>query len=274
MRMLSMAILLFATATFAAAQTGTLTVKAGTKVPYTISSTMDMTESVQGNDVAINRVIESRTSLTAKKIAKNKIDWVLDVSRMHMRMTNPMAGKPVDSNLKVKPTQFSTDQTGHLLGVAMLDPAFKQAMQSSGQGSQIELMFSPMLRRAVKPGDSWEETRQDTSEVQEGVGGTMVVHVTTRYTYEGDVDTLSTKAARVRYETTSLAIDGSLEAQGAKMTIDGDGTGGGLTYYSLNDGLMLNSTANMETSVRISMTSPQELIIPVTQKLSTTTVRK
>ncbi|HVZ41626.1 MAG TPA: hypothetical protein VHI13_20265 [Candidatus Kapabacteria bacterium] len=269
-----MAILLFATATFAAAQTGTLTVKAGTRVPYTISSTMDMTESVQGNDVAINRMIESQTSLTARKIARNKIDWVFDVSHMHMRMTNPIAGKPVDSSLKVKPMLFSTDQAGRLLAVTSLDPALKQAMHSPGQGNSMEQMFSPALRRTIKVGDSWEETRQDTSEVQEGVGGTMVVHVTTRYTYEGDVDTLNTKASRVRYETTSLSIDGSLEAQGAKMTIDGDGTGGGLTYYSLNDGLMLNSTANMQTSVRISMTSPQELIIPVTQKLSTTTVRK
>ena len=100
----------------------------------------------------------------------------------------------------------------------------------------------------------------------------MYISRTTLYHYDGVVDTLKTKADRIRAEVTSMTIQGSGEVMGTSMTIDGDGVSATTGYYSAKDGILLASSTDAEISMRMAM--GEQMVIPMTFKNMMNMVRK
>jgi len=256
------------------AQTGSITVKGGAKFNYDVVASMHVSQSIQGQDMTIDSKTVGDVLLVAKKVAPSKIDWNYGLTKAHVRMEGAMFPKPIDSTIKGKSADFSTDLQGRITSIADLRSTMDPMMAMGFQQNTMGQLFSPLLQKTAKPGDSWEEKTADTMDNPAAPGVTMIIKRTTKYTYDGVFDTLKTKAARVRSEVTSMTIEGSGTVQGMEMAIDGDGTSVNANYYQVDNGILVASNGETEMNTRIALTGPMELVIPMTMKMNTSTVRK
>ena len=153
------------------------------------------------------------------------------------------------------------------------DPAMS-AIGGGLQRNSADQLFSPLLSRSLNVGDSWEETYRDTVDNPALKGARLIVAQTLRYTYEGTADTLATRTVRVRSEVTSMSLDGDMTYNGGSVRIDGQGTGRGSYYYSVADGMLVNSDLNSTINMRMVPRGQMSMIIPVIYKTTTTMARK
>lgn len=256
------------------AQTGSITVKGGAKFNYDVTATMHISQSVQGQDMTIDSKTDGNVILVAKKVDNTKIDWNYGLQKARIRMEGAMFPKPIDSTIKGKSADFTTDLQGRITSIADLQSTMDPMMAMGFQQNTMGQLFSPLLHKTVKAGDSWEEKTADTMDNPAAPGVTMIIKRTTKYTFDGIVDTLKAKAARIRSEVTSMSIEGSGSVQGMEMTIDGDGTALNATYYQADNGILMAAVGETEMNTRIALNGPMELVIPMTMKMNTATVRK
>jgi hypothetical protein len=255
------------------AQTG-IAVKGGAKFSYAVASTSNVTQSIQGQDMEIATATDGTLELAVKKVAADKIDWTYGITKAHLKMSGGAIPKPIDSTIKGSVSPFSTDINGRVTSEPRLSDEL-QALSSGGfQKNTVTQMFSPLLQRSIKPGESWEQTTADTIDNPAMAGVTMVSKRTIKYTYDGVVDTLKSKLARVRTEVTSMSLEGSGEAQGMKFMIDGDGTMLTTSYYGTDNGILFAAASDGEINARISLTGSMQMVIPMTVKLTSNMLRK
>jgi hypothetical protein len=256
------------------AQTGSITVKNGAKFTFAVNAVSNISESVQGQDMTIDSKTDGTIDLAAKKVSPKQIDWTYGLTKAHLNVTGSMLPNSVDSTIKGKPSNFSTDLNGHITAMPKLGNELQILSMGGFQKTSLSQMFSPLMTRSLKAGDSWEETSSDTIDNPAMAGITMMAKRTTKYTFDGVVDTLHMKLARVRTEVTSLALEGSGEMQGMKMAIDGDGTTTTTSYYATDNGILHTALTDGEINARISITGGMEMVIPMAIKLNSTMVRK
>jgi hypothetical protein len=260
-----------------AGQASTLNVKKGDMFSYNVDMLLEMTQTMGGQDISTSAQSSASGELAAVDASKGRIDWSYAMKDMRVKITSPMMpGQAKDTVIEVPTQHFTTDNGGRIVSIQKLSSEssqMMQLMQSLSSRKQLRQWFAPEMLSGHKSGDSWTEKGTDTV-TNEGMGMEMRTTSDTRYTFEGTVDTLGIKAARLRVETTSMQIEGSLSMSGMDMAIDGDGVTSGTAYYSLSDGLLLVNNSETQTNSRVSMSGQAEMVIPMTQKISTMIVRK
>jgi len=257
------------------AQQGSIDVKKGATFSYTTDTKMDIVQSFQGQEVKMVSTTNGTMELAAKNVTPNSIDWSYAIKKLRVTMKAAMLpGGGTDTTMKGTTLMFSTDKAGRISNPEKLaaDPMLA-AVGGGMQGSTLGQMFSPTLSRSLTVGQSWEESTSDTIANPALQGAKILLTKTTRYTYEGTVDTLKTKAARVRVEVTSMTMGGEGSMGGMNFRMDGDGSSLGSGYYSAADGLLLASSADMTMNMRIVTTGQMEMVIPMTYVLKSTTMR-
>jgi hypothetical protein len=219
--------------------------------------------------------MESTADLAAKKIGKEQIDWTYGLARMRVLMESPMLpGGKVDTTYKGEEAKpFTTDLSGRLTKRPDVSNDLQAVTGGVLQAGAVETMFSPILARGAKPGDSWEEKSYDTVSNPALAGIAMIITRNTKYTFEAIVDTLGRKSTRLRADVTGMTIEGEGEYQGATMNIDGDGTATTTSYYGVEDGMLLASATESEVSTRMTISGPMQVVVPMSYKVSATTVR-
>ncbi|MDB5033178.1 MAG: hypothetical protein JWQ98_419 [Chlorobi bacterium] len=272
--MMMMAAISMITAGTAFSQTNALGVKKGSRATYEMSTKSDVVQTVQGQDLTVNSTGTATLELGVRNLAKDHIDWTFTLAKMRLVMGSPSApSMKKDTTVRGKPMPFTTDLNGKV--TAMFSPEADQTgkMMMGLRRTSVAEFFSPALTRTLKPGDSWEEKSTDTIENAQLQGAKIYVERTTKYTFDGDVDTLKAKTVRLRTEVTSMSISGAGSIQGLKLDIHGDGTSTATNYYT-GDGLLLVSGSIGEMNMRVMTTGQVEMVIPITYKFSSSTVRK
>ncbi len=257
------------------AQQGSIAVKKGTTFSYATDTKMDIVQSFQGQEMTMVSNTTGTMELSAKNVTASAIDWNYAIKKLRVTMKAAMLpGGGTDTTMKGSTLSFSTDKAGRISNPEKLaaDPMLA-AVGGGMQGAAMGQMFSPALARTLTVGQSWEESTIDTIVNPALQGAKILLTKTTRFTYEGTVDTLKTKAARIRTEVTSMTIGGEGSAAGMSFRMDGDGASLGSSYYSVADGLLLASSADMTMNMRLMMTGQMEMVIPMTYALKTTTLR-
>ncbi|MEO5929303.1 MAG: hypothetical protein ABIR47_05180 [Candidatus Kapaibacterium sp.] len=273
--MIMMAAIGMITAGTAFSQTGTLGVKKGTKATYEMSTKSDVVQTVQEQDLTVNSTGTATLELGVKNIARDHIDWTFTLAKMRLMMGSPASpSMKKDTTVKGTPMPFTTDLNGKV--ISMFSPEANQTgkMMMGFRKTSVTEFFSPTLTRTLKPGDSWEENSIDTIENAQLQGVKIYVSRTTKYTFDGGVDTLKAKTVRLRTEVTSMSISGTGSIQGLKLDIHGDGISTAISYYTASDGLLLVSGSVGEMNMRVMSTGQVEMVIPVVYKFSSSTVRK
>jgi hypothetical protein len=273
--LLPLAAMACATAQSGSQGTQNLKLATGAGLNYSMLSTMDMTQSMGGQDMHMLIAMDGSMILTAKEQSSERFAWNLDMQNMHVSSENPMMA--IDTTISMPTQRFTTTPMGRLLNVEAPDgkgSEMSQMMTGLGGGrEQLAAWFSPLLGSEHKIGDKWQVETNDTVN-NEAMGMEMRRKWTTTYTYEATVDTLGTKAARLRVESSGMNIEGEMSVQGMSLGVDGDGAISSVSYYSLTDGLLLASKTENQMNMQVSMSEQGGMVIPITQRMNSTIVRR
>lgn len=251
-----------------------ITVKGGNKFDFTFSGDMNVTQSMAGQEMTVASTMNGGVHMMANKVGKDEIDWSYGVSDMKVSTKSEvLPGGGQDTTITMEPVPFRTDMNGKIKQNAALGEAL-QMFSSGVQGFAPQQMFSPAIGRSLKKGQTWEESSIDTVHNPMMGDGAMVIERTTRYTYDGPVDTLKNKAIRIRSEITSMSLTGSASMMGMDVKIDGDGSANMVSYYGAKDGILLATIGDNETNMRMAMTGQAEMLIPITMSMTSRMVRK
>jgi hypothetical protein len=258
------------------AQTTKVAVKKGAKLAYTVDTKIEVVRNVSGEDVPITTLANGALDVAVRSVSARKIDWSFGVPKLQLTVKSTFfPGGSRDTVVKGRMLNFSTDPAGNVTNAEKI--ATDPAMSTIGGGLQrnaADQLFSPLLGRPLKVGDVWEESHVDTVDNPAFKGARTTVSQTLRYTYDGEVDTLNTRTHRVRSAVKSLSLTGDMSYNGMSVKIDGDGTGIGNYYYSVADGMLVNSGLNSTINMRMSARGQMAMIVPVLYKASTTVARK
>lgn len=252
------------------APSGQIKVKKGAKIHYKVDMSIDINQSMMGQEVSMTMSSIGDAELKATNVARSLIDWTYSLQKMKMKMTGPMMPTGMDTTINSPPSTFTTDLQGNITKQEGLQE-LSEAMSGGIQTISLEQYFSPVLGRSLKPGDTWEVSRVDTTP-QGGID--VRINTTMKYTYHGTVDTMKTKAVRISSEITSMTLEGEGNQQGMDIIVDGDGNGTNTFYYSQKDGLLLAAVSNSEINARASVTGQAAMVIPMTYVMKSTLVRK
>lgn len=256
-------------------------VKQGTKFSYTTVSNSEMTQSAMGQEMTVTTKSTGRTELTAKKVGKQRIDWVMAIPELRMSVTNSMQpDAAMDTSIVSPPQNYATNADGRVIEAPKSQAAGQMEMFMGGSMMKnFGVWFTPSLPNGAQSGATWDEERRDTVNMnpgeEEGGGIKIISTQNLRYTYDGVTDTLGVKVARVRWTATSMKIEGAGSIQGNTMTMEGDGAINGISYYSTKDGLLFASTIDTESNMRLGINAGgQEMVIPMVQTAKVSITRK
>lgn len=262
-------------ATGAIAQTST-GVKKGEKFSYNVESEVQIVEIGAGDERMLHAMVAGVAELTARRVTGKRIEWTYNAEPAQLRVLNSIGpGTTRDTTIKGTSRVFVTDAKGaavnstnrkskgdHLSGI--LDGI---------QQSMIKRWILPATMRKMKPGDTWNEVREEEIALTD-VGMTLDSRFTIRYTFDGIVDTLGTNAVRVRSESQAMAIRGNRLLDGKRMQLEGEGGSHiGISYYSTIDGMLLASQSESEVDIRVTTVGDSGGSIPMTWRQRASAMR-
>jgi hypothetical protein len=158
-------------------------------------------------------------------------------------------------------------------GGALKKEVAEAATQGNGMNTGLSsgmtntAVFIDFPSKSLNPGDKWTREGIDTIS-QPGFGGTMVLKVSTEYTYKGKL--ADSKNLAVTYSST-LEITGTGSMQGMDLNIEGSGMRVGTLAFDPGNGITQQDKGTTELDMTISISGPTNMTLPMTQKLDITT---
>lgn len=129
----------------------------------------------------------------------------------------------------------------------------------------FQTVFPNVADSPIEIGGTW--TTFDTLRVNEG-GGELVIVLEAVNTLEGFETMKGLECARVSAVVTGT-VKGEGEQGGAKMNFDGTFSGNDLWHFAYKKGTLVSSVSKANVENTITVSGPQEMVIPMTQ---TTTI--
>lgn len=261
--------------TGAIAQTSSV-VKKGEKFSYNVESEVEITEIAAGDERTMHAMVEGIAELTARRVTSKRIEWTYSAEPVHLRVTNSIGpGVARDTTVRGTSRVFVTDAKGTPLtgGAPKAGGDRLSGVLEGIQQSMIKRWILPATMRRMTPGDSWSEERSEDVSVAD-IGMTLDTRFTVLYTFDGIVDTLGTRAVRVRSMSESMTIRGNRTLDGKKMNLEGDGGSHlGTSYYSTIDGMLLASRSESEVDIRVTTVGDSGSSIPMTWRQRASAMR-
>ena len=238
------------------AGSGRLNVHEGDEFTYKGSSRTEIQMQMPHSDSTMTRIQEMGiiSSVEASDISDSNIVWQV-TTETSMTRQGMGGGQPkvipivmtliTDRAGKFKSIQLGGDDSSESGGGLM-----SMMMNGSSRSTQGPGWFMPEMMVKRKVGESWKDSAEDTTtaQIRAGMNIDLIIRTNMSYTYEGVVDTLGVRAARLNWSIDSISFEGSVDVPGTTMTIDldGKGTGTGVTYYSLADRILTAQSEDME----------------------------
>lgn len=248
-----------------------ITVRKGANFDYTTSLDVNISQSMQGQEMVITAVADGVSSVRAQKVDRNSINWTYQVRDMRLKFNAGMMGTR-DTTLTLAPVPFVTSRKGVITTRPVLEDVLP-GVPGMDILFNVEQFFLPNIFSVMTPGQTWETTRHDTS----SAGGLETVTTQIlRHTYQGTVDTLGVSTHRVHSEATTYVIEGAGNMQGMDMSLSGDGTVVSDSYISARDGLLIASARTAQLNARMSLSGmgSEPMLIPMTTVQKLFIVRK
>lgn len=262
-RLIAVALVLVGAALTCYAQTPKFAPKQGDTLRFVRDISSNVTQSISGVEMSMNMSFDGPVALAATKVRDTEIEWWALAPSTRFVVDAPMQGVTLDTVVTGSAVGLVTNRDGRIESVSgrLTDVGEVGSMvpQSAGEG-EFELYFLPALPKNVKVGQSWKTSRSDTAEQ-----GAMVTQLSLVYTYEGMVDTLGTKATRVRIQSDTLSMSGEYAQGGVTAAMDGSGQVNATLYYSSGDGMLLWAHHHTAATINVVVMGPQNMVIPVTQ---------
>ena len=252
---------------------------------YEYDVKMVSVQHLEQDDNTITQRLKGGGTMTLIKGEAND-DGVLWKSESLMQLTASMDGEEIGKDSQRQEMIYTVSPEGKVVDLKVegvdkkVSAELQQLLQRSAGGQTGMQMFmqDDWLDREV--GETWTEHVLDTVSVGADTtaeAGTerafLVLDITTNYTYQGEVDTLGYRTARIRYRIKEMKMNGSVVSQGNEMTIDSDASGSGVFYYNLEDRLQVSTLTMANVNMVVGMPS-LDSYMPMKQEMTVMMTRK
>lgn len=255
--------------TYAQTYTPAIKVSKGQELNYLMDMKMDITQSAGGQEMkygtAMVATVKNAVSniLTDGKLEILVSYWDVKATTKILKDTSISYPGKVGATTKVV-----VDKLGNLLSKSKIDDA-QAGNKVDGLDNNLTsiIAFCEFPDKPLKPGDKW--TKEHNDSVPASNIGKMELKMKSEYTF-GQKETVDGKAYYKITCATAIQISGKGSMQGMNLVIDGTGVKNDDIYLDPATGVVYSDKSITELDMNIAVTGPQNMTIPMTQKMTTT----
>jgi hypothetical protein len=222
----------------------------------------DMTQEMMGKEMKIKSEGNIVNRLVVDDVTVNG-NAVLLISADSMKVfsSTPMGDTTmILSELIGKRTKVVLSRLGKIENREIVD-SVKITGRAAGAAQRESIQFPKLSDKAVKIGDTWTATTQDTVNQ---MGGKIAVTGNYEYTLLGQEKKDDRNCLKITY-TGKTTTEGKAKMQGMEFFIDGSGKTSGTIYFDAKAGLVVYEETLNDSETNMALTGEQQMIIPITQ---------
>jgi hypothetical protein len=156
--------------------------------------------------------------------------------------------------------------TGKSLSTEKVDSSDVSAVVNQLEPGKLKFLPGKL----VKTGDKWQDKSVEHKNPTSGNPFTIDISSDIEYTLSGNETVNGKEIMKIVYNGT-MTVNGKGTQMGMEMFIEGTGKNEGFYFYDSKTGLIVSSDENTEMNMNIAVSGPQNMTIPMTQVIKTTT---
>lgn len=247
----------------------------GQEYNYQNSIVTEITQTMGGQEMKVNSTSNATTKYVIDNVlSSGNVEVLTSVWDLSSKTKAPMMDTTMTYSGKVSPTyKIIIDKHGNFIskekmdttGISGLNAAFDVDNKLSGSG-----MFCEFPAKDLKVGEKWSKSYNDSVN---NMAGKLGLVVNTDYTL-GATENVDGKAYQKVSYTSNIEIGGKNKMQGMDLFIEGTGVQNGNLLVDPVSKVIYNNKSDIELDMNIAVTGPQNMTIPVSQKMTVTQTLK
>ena len=232
---------------------------------YAETMVMNTTQEMMGQEMKVLNNLSGVVRVVVEGVKSGGgYSLLVSTDTMSIHVKNPrMDSTLVPTEMFGKRNRLHMASTGKILAREVVDSIKAGGlMRGAGALAQKELLTLPVLpEKSVTTGETWSNTREDTSDA---MGGKSISVTTWNYTYDGMQNVGGRDLAKVSF-TGKMSVTSKGSMMGAEVFTEGGGTMKGVFYFDQKKGCMVSSDLTMNTDLTAAVTGQQNMTIPISQ---------
>ncbi len=243
----------------------------GEVLKYKNTQDSDQTMEMMGMSVETKIHKAYEFSVAGKGREGDNYNLNITIDAMDGTMTTPQGEMAADVDPVIgKSFGMTLSRLGKELDVSEAE-AIEYGVGPQGNRSimpDFKTMFPDLPAAPADIGDTW--TSRDTVAIEEGGIGIVIISESVN-TLVGFEPMSGFECAKVTADVTGT-VKGEGEQQGAQVSFDGTLSGTDTWYFAYEEGILVEMSSDIFSESTIQVTGPQEMTIPMKQKMSFDTV--
>ncbi len=240
----------------------------GDKMNYQATNKMYIVQDMMGQEMEVVSTSTIDYELKVKEIKDNAdLFFGITFNKFESTAETPQGTFTGDTDELIgKSAGILVSAHGKVLDKIDFDklPEITVANQPVNLADQMREVLVSLPSQAVRPGDTWEETRIDTI-FQGGID--VIIDSKTNYTLKevtkkDDIDCL-----RIEGKTT-FTMEGEGSQMGADLLMEGDGEGESEIFFSFTTGTLLSQSSKVLLEGTVIVSGPTQMTIPLSQEIT------
>lgn len=240
-------------------------VKKGQELNYKVDMTMDMVQSVGGQEMKFNT--------TATSTLKNQVTDVTSDGKTNMIVSSwdaKVTTKMVKDTTMVfqgkvgSSTKMTFDKHGNLISKLKIDTAQTTGNLAGLDNNINSIVFCEFPENPIKVGDKW--TKEHSDSIAAAPLGKIEMKIKSDYSFDGIETVDGIKYLKITVNST-LHVGGKGTMQGMELTIDGTGVKKDDILVDASTSIVNSDSSNTEMDMNIAVVGQQNMTIPMNQKV-------
>lgn len=248
-----------------------LKVSKGQEYNYQTESNMDIIQSMGGQEIKVANNSSSTYKYKVENVQNDgKVEVLGSVWDVKATTKAPMMDTTMTFNGRVTPVyKLVFNQNGSSVSREAVDTT---GAISANIGVSMDRSISPsglfceFPEKNLKVGEKWTKS---TSDSVPSMGGKLGLNIKTEYTL-GGTQTLNGKQVQKVSFTSEIELGGKANMQGMDIFIEGTGVQNGTILLDVISKVVTENQSDTELDMNLAITGPQNMTIPMTQKIKTT----
>ncbi len=237
----------------------------GTSIRYADTVDVQMTQEMMGQEMKMSQHIAAVTRYAVESVtAEGGAKLIATNDTMQIKIKNPrMDTTMVPVELLHRRNRLTITSLGDITGREVIDSIKATALMrgSGGLGSREILRLPVLSAKPVKVGDSWTNTKVDSSKSD---GGSSVLSSTMEYKMVGTEKYAGRTCVKLSY-TGKLGVNSKGTMGGMEVFTEGTGTVTGVAYFDTKSGVFVGDEGKTEMEMTAAVTGQQNMTIPISQ---------
>ncbi len=224
----------------------------------------NMTQEVMGQEMKLNSSLNAivRMQTESKNESGNTI-FISSLDSATIKSSSPMGDTTmVLTDIIGKRIKLEISPLGKVISREVLDTVKASMMTAQFNRESINLVDLP--ENEIKPGDTWTVEKVDTVET---AGGIFINSSKNVYTLVGKETYNNCECLKIT-SVSDMTIEGNASMQGFDFVAEGTGKATGTIYFDNENGLLNEMIQNVEQQFTLAGTGQQNIIIPISQKMT------